>query len=85
MSYDNYKKGVEIAKELSRYFIKGGEVSKERIEEKNKNAIKVLMEYEGGEAYEMTIGISILGKIKKLVCIDDFYNKQKNKNFIWTK
>lgn len=33
MSYDNYKKGVEIAKELSRYFIKGGDVSKERIEE----------------------------------------------------
>lgn len=72
-----------------------------RIEEKNKNAIKVLMEYEGGEAYETTIEINIVGKInktihigdlynkrkenKRIVCIDDFYNKQKIENFIWTK
>ena len=72
-----------------------------RIEEKNKNAIKVLMEYEGADPYETTIEINIVGKInktihigdlynkrkenKRIVCIDDFYNKQKIENFIWTK
>ena len=42
MSYDNYKKGVEIAKELSRYFIKGGDVSKERIEEMEEKLYKII-------------------------------------------
>lgn len=72
-----------------------------RIEEKDKNVIRALMEHEGGEAYETVIEIYIEGRMKKtihigdlykkqkedrrIVSIDDFYNKQKIENFIWTK
>lgn len=84
-SEDEIKKWIENIKKERDKFKVVIIFNNMKIEEKNKNSIKVLMEYEGGEAYEMTIEISIFGKIKKLVFIDDFYNKQKIENFIWTK